>query len=133
MQSIKYSRPIGLGKIQHFGGSMHSAALRYGAETSPKIPGGDAAEGSPRLRQLGQPIPIWKLAQLVLLLDADAQAEIRDGEDVRPAQRKNQEHLSGPRPDPTNRQQTIDDLLVGELIKIVQRQFASVNLVGQIA
>ena len=80
---------------------------RYGRQASPIF-----------FRRFG----LRPLAQPIDPLDGRADAEVADRQNVGPLQPEHQEHLRGPPPESFDRNQPLDDVLVGQLIEFVELQ-----------
>ena len=79
---------------------------------APEVPGADAAVGAPGLGQALEAHGLRQFAQAVDPLRAPADAVVAHREDVRPSQRKNEQHVRGPLADATHLGDGLDDLRV---------------------
>src|SRR3954453_1796643 len=85
-------------------------SVRLIVERVPDEPARDAAVGPPGLRHLGELGRRGQVRQAVGALDAAADPEVTDGQDVGPLELEHQEHVGAPLADPLHGGELLDDL-----------------------
>src|SRR6185295_19629162 len=121
-------------RIERLPAAADAASVhRRACKRLPEIEGREAAVGAPRLADLEHAGGRRHLVEAVLHLHRLADAEVAAGEDVRPFQVEEQEHLRGPDPEAAHGDDLGDDLLVGQLAEPVQLELAGEHVGGEVA
>src|SRR5262249_50282237 len=96
------------------------SGTRHRPAILPAIPCTNRPVRPPWFGHLDQLARYGKFFQPEDAADARTQAEVGDGEDIEPPEDENQKHLHRPGADPSNGEQTLGDLLVGEFVNAME-------------
>ncbi len=108
------------------------SGLSYRVEAPPQIPRRDGPVRRPLGANLQHALRRRKLAHPIRLLNPFLNSQIEIREDVGATEPEHQEHLRRPPTNALHRCQRVDDLVVRELVKPVDRHVAGVSLRGEV-
>lgn len=99
---------------------------------APEVPGGDGAVGLPGGADFNGLVFGGEVFEVVEDLDAAAEAEVVDGEEVGAAHDEDEEHFGGPAADAFDGEEGLDDVFVGHGGEGGDGDFAAVEAGGEV-
>ena len=104
----------GFRALWFFGADLVSGSVAGALEGAPHVPTGDSAVGTPAFAKSEEFLGTGLVFFAVSGGPAFLHAEVVDRENIGAAQAKNQKHFDGPGADAANRDEALNEFLVGE-------------------